>query len=51
MDGHIRFSPYKSADADANFTKIADADVKKTAGVPHLRISDTSLAITIKLRL
>ena len=26
MDGHIRFSPYKSADADANFTEIADAD-------------------------
>ena len=54
MDGHIRFSPYKSADADAdaNFTEIADADadadmrfiitadadVKKTADVSHLRM-------------
>ena len=28
MDGHIRFSPYKSADADANFTEIADADIR-----------------------
>ena len=52
MDGHIRFSPYKSADADAdedaNFTEIADADayfrfiitadadVKKTADIRYI---------------